>query len=299
MSNRFFAAVAILIFGFFLYAFSVVQNANSTILTQVADQQDKLMAMMQQKMNRHKTYQMPPQAFNRPAPVVPAADPAEVVALKDQITRLEARLAALETDVKPIVDQIKAQQKMMEEQRKQMEEAMKKVHEIPVGSSPVRGNKNAPVTLVEFIDLQCPYCSRFHSVQQDLLKQYPEKIKVVIKHFPLPMHPQARPAAKAVLAAELQGKYWEMVDALLEDNSAFSAEKFEELAKKIGLNLDKFRKDLKDKDAQFEKTIQDDLALVQKVGVRGTPAFYINGRMAQPDPQAMKMRIEEALSEKK
>lgn len=301
MSNRFFVALAILVLGFFLYAFSVIQDSNNAMLAQVASQQDKMMGMMQQKASRYHGQRLSPPVINA-APTmaaVNAADSAQVAALQNKIATLEARLAELETDAKPILNQIKAQQKMYEEQRKQMEEAMKKVHEIPIGSSVIRGNKNAPVTLVEFVDLQCPYCGKFHSVQQELLKAYPDKVRFIIKHYPLPMHPQAPGAAKAVLAAGLQGKYWEMVDAILKDNSSLSPEKFEALAKEIGLNVDRFKKDLQEKNAQFEKTIQEDMELAQKVGARGTPAFYLNGRMTMPDPDAMKKAIDEALSQKK
>lgn len=80
------------------------------------------------------------------------------------------------------------------------------VHNIPVGDSYVKGKADAPVTIVEFTDMQCPYCSRFHGPIEDTLKAYPDKVKLVLKNFPLPMHPQARPAAKAAMAAFAAGR---------------------------------------------------------------------------------------------
>mgnify|MGYP001563762491 CR=1 FL=1 len=302
MNNRLFAAVGILVFGFLLVAFSMVQNTNNAILDRVAMQQERILNGQQSLALRSDSTRPSVQIFSPPAAAqqqmpVAAGSNAEVAMLQNKIQALEARLVSLETDAKPIIDQVKAQQAAYEQQRKEMEEAMKKVYDIEIGNSLVRGNKNAPVTLVEFSDFQCPYCSRFHNVSLELLKTYPDKLKFVLKNYPLPFHQEAKPAAKAVLAAKEQGKYWEMVDAILKDNSSLSAAKYEELAKSIGLNIDKFRKDLKEKDAAFEKAIQADLDLAGKVNVRGTPAFYINGRMTQPDLTMMKKAIEEALKQ--
>jgi protein-disulfide isomerase len=291
MSNRFFVAVSILVMGFLLFGFSVVQRNNTAVLNRISIQQDKLLAMQQ------GTTTKPALA----APAVQVAAPTStgssenVNALLSKIAALESRIATLETDAKPILDQVKAQQAAYEQQRKEMEEAAKKVYDIEIGNSSVRGNKNAPVTLVEFTDFQCPFCSRFHNVSVELLKAYPDKVKFVLKNFPLSFHQEAKPAAKAVLAAKEQGKYWEMVDAILEDNSALNADKYQQLAKKIGLNVDKFNKDLKANDAAYEKALQDDITLAGKVSVRGTPAFYLNGRMIQPDLATMKAAIDAAL----
>lgn len=299
MNNRFFVAAVVLVMGFLVFAFSVVQGNSNAILDRVALQQETILAVQQRLAMRLDGAKSSVQIIQPAAALAPIADSAgsnvDVAALQDKIQVLETRLASLETDAKPILDQIKAQQAAYEQQRKEMEEAMKKVHDIEIGSSPVRGNKDAPVTLVEFTDFQCPYCSRFHSLSVDLLKAYPNKLKFVLKNYPLPFHQEAKPAAKAVLAAKEQGKYWEMVDAILKDNTGLNAAKYEELAKSLGLNVDKFRKDLKDKDAEFEKVLQADGELAAKVSVRGTPAFYLNGRMAQPDMQMMKQAIEDAL----
>ena len=153
-----------------------------------------------------------------------------------------------------------------------------KVHSIDIGQSFIQGKPNAPVTIVEFADFQCPFCSKFHSVINDVLKVYPDQVKYVLKNYPLPFHPQAKPAAKAALAAGEQGKYWEMADLLFANFKELSEEKFQELAKNIGLNAGKFNKDYKEKDQEWENRIKTDMELGQKVEVRGTPTFYLNGR---------------------
>ncbi len=175
-----------------------------------------------------------------------------------------------------------------------------KVYDIDKGNSPVRGKKDAPVTITEFVDFQCPYCAHFHSLSKDVLDAYPDKVNYVLKNFPLSFHPQAKPAAKAALAAGEQGKYWEMVDSILADSTNLSDQKFEELAKKIGLNVKTFLKDYKEKDADYEKILADDMQLGGTVDVRGTPTFYLNGRKTiARDPSSLQKEIDEALKGKK
>jgi protein-disulfide isomerase len=174
------------------------------------------------------------------------------------------------------------------------------VHEIPVAHSPLMGSsKGAPVTIVEFIDFQCPFCSRFHFPMLEAIKAFPNKVNYMVKNFPLPFHPQAKPAAKAAFAAGEQGKYAQMVDALLQGGSTLSEETFKKLAGDLKLDVAKFWKDYTEKDAQWEKYIQDDMALGSRVGVRGTPSFYINGRNAMArDVEGWKKEIEQILSAK-
>ncbi len=174
------------------------------------------------------------------------------------------------------------------------------VYQIPVTHTPIIGAKNAPVTIVAFTDFQCPFCSRFHVPMAEAVKADPGKANYMIKNYPLSFHPQAKPAAKAALAAGEQGKYAEMADALLANNQNLGEELFKKLAKDIGLNVDKFWKDYQGKDAQWEKYIQDDIDLGNQVGVRGTPTFYINGRKTNArDTASWKAAIEQAIKEKK
>jgi len=172
-----------------------------------------------------------------------------------------------------------------------------KVHEIPVGASFVVGDKNAPITLAAFIDFECPFSAKFYPVIKKVLDEHPKKVNFIVKHFPLAFHKQAKPAAKAVLAAGEQGMYFEMVDALLKDNKGLSPEKYETLGKEINLDIEKYKKDLEANDAKYEKIILDDMALVGKLGVRGTPTFFVAGRKARSrDFNGYKKQIEEILS---
>ncbi len=153
-----------------------------------------------------------------------------------------------------------------------------KVYEIPVGDSPIIGKADAPVTIVEFSDLQCPFCARFHGPLKEAVAAYPDKVRLIIKNFPLPFHPNARHAAKLALAANEQGKYAEMVAILLENGGDTSEAKVKEYAEKLGLNLKKLNKDVTEQDAKWEAMIQADEQLVQTVEVHGTPTYFINGK---------------------
>jgi len=173
-----------------------------------------------------------------------------------------------------------------------------KVHKIDLGSSTLMGKKDAKITIVEFSDFQCPFSRRFHPAIEEVLKAYPNDVNFIFKNLPLAFHQQAKPAAKATLAAREQGKYWEMVDALFQ--AELKDDVYPEVAKKIGLNVEKFNKDLKEKDAEWEKLIQEDLTMAGKVEARGTPTFYLNGkRTTARDLASYKAEIEKILKEQK
>lgn len=153
-----------------------------------------------------------------------------------------------------------------------------KQYTIDVGNSSIEGKKDAVVTIVEFSDFQCPFSKRFHSVIQEVLKEYPNDVNFIFKNFPLSFHKEARPAAKASLAAAEQGKYWEMVKLLFESSPDLGEEKYKQLAAELSLDVDKFMKDYMDRDAEWDKLINEDISLAGKTDVRGTPTFFINGR---------------------
>ena len=169
-----------------------------------------------------------------------------------------------------------------------------KVHKIPVGSSPVRGNPAATVTIVEFSDFQCPYCSKLQPTIKQVLKAYPDKVKLVFKEFPLSFHKEAKNATKATLAAGEQGKYWEMHDLVFENFNKLNETKFMEIASKLGLDMDRFLKDYKCN--KYDTRIQQDISLGTSIGVRGTPSLFMNGkRMKSRSFEAFKTSIEEYL----
>ena len=192
---------------------------------------------------------------------------------------LEQRLTAIESQQAVVINTLRAMQGGPRQvQAAPPSEDMDKVYNIDIGHSSIRGNKDAKVTIVEFSDFQCPFSQRFHPAIPEVLKVYPKDVNYVLKDFPLQFHPQAKPAAKAALAAREQGKYWEMVELLFQSGQNLTEDKFQELAKQLGLNVKKFMKDYKEKDADWEKLIAEDMAVANASAVRGTPTFFINGR---------------------
>jgi protein-disulfide isomerase len=151
--------------------------------------------------------------------------------------------------------------------------------ELPVDSSPVIGAQDARVTLTVFMDFQCPYCSREFPEIEKLLKQYPQDLRLVIKHFPLASHKFATPAAIGALAADRQGKYLDLTRELLKNFRALDEAVLMKLAGEAGLDLEKFQQDRAD--SAHQQQIQRDRQLARKAGVRGVPSLYINGKPVQ------------------
>jgi protein-disulfide isomerase len=148
---------------------------------------------------------------------------------------------------------------------------------------PSRGAAAAKVTIVEFSDFQCPFCARVNPTLEQIRATYPNDVRIVFRHNPLPFHANAPLAAEAAVAAERQGKFWEMHDTLFAHQADLGLGGLEARALELGLDLPTFRKAL---DAHAGKARVDaDVAVAQKLGVRGTPTFFIDGRTvmgAQP-----------------
>lgn len=168
--------------------------------------------------------------------------------------------------------------------------------DVDLGSAPVRGTPNAPVTLVVFTDFECPYCRKAETTVRALEKAYPGKLRVAYKAAPLPFHAHARLAAKAALAAQRQGKFFEYRDAVFEHQDALDREALLGYAGALGLDMSRFQADLDDK--ALDAAVSADEAQVQKLGVKGTPTFFVNGRRvigAQPE-EAFRKVIDGALA---
>jgi protein-disulfide isomerase len=141
--------------------------------------------------------------------------------------------------------------------------------------SPVKGPANATVTIIEFTDFQCPWCKRSQDSVKALEQAYGQQIKLVDRMFPLTsMHPRAMPSAEAAFCAKEQDKYWEMRDKLFASQT-MSDEDFKQFAKDLGLKEKKFDKCMADH--KYAPVIQADMADGQRLGVRGTPTFFVNG----------------------
>lgn len=147
--------------------------------------------------------------------------------------------------------------------------------EIDVSGSYFKGPENAPITLVEFADFQCPYCYQALPKIEEILEAYKGKVKFVYKHFPLPFHNQAMNAAIAAECSGKQGKYWEMHDAIFEKYASLSDDLYPKLAQNLKLDATQFASCLKD--SEVKNKVQKELSYGSEIGVAGTPSFYVNG----------------------
>ena len=172
-----------------------------------------------------------------------------------------------------------------------------KVHPVNIAGSASKGPENAKVTLVEFSDFQCPFCGRVGPTLKRIEKEYPDDVKIVFKHLPLSFHDKAQGAAEAAEAARLQGKFWEMHDKIFSKQREMSDAKYLEYAAELGLDVEKFKKDLKS--PAILARINNDKRDAATLGVTGTPGFFINGRFlsgAKPFDE-FKTAIDRALAQ--
>jgi protein-disulfide isomerase len=174
--------------------------------------------------------------------------------------------------------------------------------DIKVGNAPLKGDKNAPVTIIEFSDFECPFCGRFHEqTMPQIVSDYIDKGKVqfAYKHFPLSFHKNSRNASLAAECAKEQGGdkvFFKYHDILYTNQTALTVDNLKKWAADMGLDTTKFNSCL---DTQkYAKQIDADFSEGQSYGVSGTPAFFINGRLvsgAQPFT-AFKTIIDEELA---
>lgn len=157
----------------------------------------------------------------------------------------------------------------------------------------IMGAEKPTVTIVEFSDFQCPFCGKFAQTLEELAKAYPQDVRVVFKQFPLPMHPDAELGAKAAIAAGEQGYFWAMHDRLFAHRHEMKRDDLIGHAKELGLDVAKFEADL-DSDATAER-LEREKREGRRLGVRGTPAFFVNGRSmaGAVDGAALEALVEE------
>jgi protein-disulfide isomerase len=151
---------------------------------------------------------------------------------------------------------------------------------VPVAGAPARGPARASITIVEFADFECPFCARAEVTLRALELAHPGDLRVVYKNLPLPMHPHARLAAKAALAADAQGRFWEFHDRLYAQlgrrGEALDRAMLERIAADLQLDGARFSRDLGD--PALEGRIAGDEKDAAALGVEGTPTFFVNGR---------------------
>jgi protein-disulfide isomerase len=168
------------------------------------------------------------------------------------------------------------------------------VMNISTDDQPAKGNPRAAVTLVEFTDFQCPNCAVAQPVLDKLLSEYGDRVRLVVRDFPLSQHPDALKAAEAAEAARAQGKYWEYVALLFGNQSALGVEQLKQYATRLGLDRAKFDAALDG--GKLTEQVRRDVLDGERAGVNGTPAIFVNGRRATDHSyEGLKAAIESTL----
>ena len=166
--------------------------------------------------------------------------------------------------------------------------------QIDITGAPVRGKADAPVTLVVFSDFECPWCAKLEPLLAQLLAANADTVRIVFKHLPLPMHPQAEPAALAAIAAQRQGKFWEMHDALFAVQQ-WTPAAVTETATRIKLDMNRFQADLNSQETRMQ--LAKDKADAQAAEVAATPSVFVNGRpVRERSLPALQAMVNEALA---
>lgn len=147
---------------------------------------------------------------------------------------------------------------------------------IPTAGAPDLGPKNALITLVEFSDFECPYCALAVPQIKAILEAYPTQVRLIFKQFPLEMHPHADLAAAAAVAANKQGKFWQLHDAMYAHRTELSRKIILDLAKQNGIDVDKLENDMDS--TEVRETVVRDVQDGETAGVEGTPTLFINGQ---------------------
>ncbi|MCH9687128.1 MAG: DsbA family protein, partial [Deltaproteobacteria bacterium] len=152
-----------------------------------------------------------------------------------------------------------------------------KRYAVRVGDAPATGSPTAPVELVMFFDFRCPFCRRAWAQEVGVLvRSQPDGVRLSVRQLPLPIHPSARGASLAALAAHRQKRFWPMFDKLATHEGELGQSHFVAYADELGLDHDQFLKDLAD--PTLAAQIEADIDLANRVGVSGTPGFFVNGR---------------------
>lgn len=210
---------------------------------------------------------------------MPAPAPAQITPLtEDQLRDFIKQVIRENPDLlyNTINEYLREQQQ--KKQAQAMEDALENRVETKIADhNPTKGPADAKVTIIEYTDFQCPYCSRGDKIVHNLLRKYRGKVRRVYKNKPLTSHEEALPAAKAAMAAHLQGKFWEYHDQLFKYARDLDDDMYVRFAEELGLDVDKFNADrASDKVA---KMIESDLADAEKLDITGTPAFILNGAL--------------------
>lgn len=166
---------------------------------------------------------------------------------------------------------------------------------IDLTGSPVLGSPMAPITIVEFADFECPYCREVDPVLKQLVREFDGRVRLVFKYFPLPSHPHGLAAARAAAAADEQGKFWEIHDALFEHQRELEPTQIATYLQAANIDLERYARVLNNEATSGQ--IQRDIDIGHRIGVRGTPSIFINGRRydMSMDLESLRAYIQEEL----
>lgn len=170
------------------------------------------------------------------------------------------------------------------------------VFSISTDDQPSKGSASAQVTIVEFTDFECPSCARMQPVLEEIVNEYRDKVRLVVKDYPLAQHARAAKAAEAAEAAREQGKYWEYIAILFQNQSALGVDSLKEYASRLGLDRKRFDESLDS--GRYAERVQQDIKDGYRLGLNATPTIFINGRLVRERTrESSKMAIEAALKE--
>jgi len=217
---------------------------------------------------------------------IPALTPDEARAVYEA-THSAAKMAPFEADLKAVTETTRlrrsaaAKEAFVDDLRQQRDIRIfltpPRASRALEGTGPSQGKPDAPVTIVEFSDFQCPHCAGVEKTLTELRTAYGDKLRIVYRNLPLSMHSFARAAAEAALCADRQGRFWEMHDQLFAHQQALLPADLAKYATAIGLDEDAFERCTREHETV--KTLADDLLAAAQLGITGTPAFLINGRL--------------------
>lgn len=193
-----------------------------------------------------------------------------------EIKALQARVDSMGAELK-MLERILTMRGLDVEQGRRQVARQDSTFDIPVAGTPILGDPKAPVTLVLFTDLQCPYCAKMLPVVRQMQERAPKTLKVSFRHFPLvSIHDKAMNASLALWAAGKQGKFWEYYFKATPEFRGLSDSTLLATARDLKLDIPRFEADRKSEAAR--KAVETDMALGEKVGVDGTPALFLNGK---------------------
>jgi protein-disulfide isomerase len=241
------------------------------------------------------------------AKVAPITDAEAEQFFESNHDRLPEQLASKSfAELKPLLLRALGEQKRAEATAAVVEDLRKKagvqvLFEEPkvkvAATGPSRGPANARVTIIEFSDFQCPYCARGRQVMDQVLAAYDKDVRLVYRDFPLSFHEQAEKAAEAGRCADEQSKFWAMHDWMFDNQRSLSVPELKQAAQSLELDVAKFSECLDS--GRYQQAVKSDAQAGEKAGVRGTPAYFLNGRFlngAQP-LEKVKAEVDRALKE--